>query len=122
MSQQETLKETVNRVKKMLGFDDYCNRKEYDYSFVSPNLWYVLTVERVTVKGDYIIYKKMSLDRFTRVLDDAERKRYIADYCSRGGDVNLNDYGEPFSYEFRRHYKGDDGRYYVRKEVVNGNR
>ena len=118
MNEDMTLEETVRCLKKTLGMSDMWERDEYDYeNSVSPDKFYILTVERAVVPGNYIIRKKLFLDRFSRVLDDDERKRYLADCIKSDWNVNLDDYGQPFHYSYIRYYVGDDGKMYIKKEV-----
>lgn len=117
MNEDMTLEENVRCLKKTLGMSELWERDEYDYeNSVMPDKFYILTVERAVVPGHYVIYKKLPLDRFTRVLDNSERERYLADCKEHNWSVNLDDYGKPFHYRYTRYYVGDDGRMYIRKE------
>lgn len=117
MNEDMTLEETVGCLKEALGMSDMSERNEYDFDIsVSPDKFYLLQVERVTVPGHYIIKKRLALDRFARVLDDDERKRYLADCHKNNWNVNLADYGQPFHYRYIRYYVRDDGKMYVKKE------
>ena len=113
-----TVEETAKCLKETLGMSDMWERNEYDYEHsVSPHKFYILNVERAVVPGHYVIYKKLPLDRFIRVLDDSERERYLADCKEHNWSVNLDDYGKPFHYIFARYYVGGDGKMRIRKEV-----
>ena len=93
MNEDMTLYETARCLKKTLGMSDMWERHDYDYeNSVSPDKFYILTVERAVVPGHYIIRKKLFLDRFSRVLDDDERKRYLADCCNTMLNVNMDEY------------------------------
>ena len=117
MNEDMTLEETVRCLKKTLGMGELWERDEYDYeNSVSPDKFYILNVERTVVPGHYIIRKKLFLDRFSRVLDDDERKRYLADCINSDWNVNVDEYGQPFHYRYASYYVGDDGKMRIRKE------
>ena len=117
MNEDMTLEETVRCLKKTLGMSDMWERDEYDYeNSVSPDKFYILTVERAVVPGHYIIRKKLFLDRFSRVLDDDERKRYLADCHKKNWNVNIDEYGQPFHYRYASYYLGIDRKMCIRKE------
>lgn len=117
MNEDMTLYETVRCLKKTLGMSDMWERDEYDYeNSLSPDKFYILTVERAVVPGHYIIRKKLSLDRFARELDVCERERYMADCHKNNWNVNLDEYGQSFHYRYIRYYRGDDGKMYIRRQ------